>query len=233
MNFATVTYDVCRAYVRDSEQLSDNDKVRILGWIRSRSFAKLASCQELLPTQHTPGRYRALYQGDGADVVSDIAFDQIMKNVLSSPGDHLETTTPPMALIPPNAPFVRLTNRAADRIFDIDVMSMDIFHVRNGEFKSTARAVDIKPFFAPHGNKMIRPALAEQRTNVASDLFIERPELEQYALQVLGLNYLDRQLSTPLIRASINRWMFKLVTGNDIEFPKEVSFVEFLKAITA
>lgn len=62
MNFATVTYDVCRAYVRDSEHLCDNDKERILGWIRSRSFAKLASCQELLPTQHTPGRYRALYQ---------------------------------------------------------------------------------------------------------------------------------------------------------------------------
>jgi hypothetical protein len=170
---------------------------------------------------------------DGQDVIDEIKFDQIMKGVLSAPGERLETTTPPMALVPPNAPLLHFTKTAFERIVDLEEenLKIPVYHTIAGEMASSAKSLDVGAYFRPYGNKLIRPSLSEYRTNTASDLFIERPELEQYALQMLGLSYLDRQLSMPMIRASINRWMFKLATTNDITFPPQISFQRFLRAL--
>lgn len=64
MDFETVTFDVCRCYVRDSRRLLGDDIYhQILGWIRNRDIRSLASCVSRLPLAYaSESLYRCLRQ---------------------------------------------------------------------------------------------------------------------------------------------------------------------------
>lgn len=50
MDLNTITYDVCRCFVRDYEGKIDPDITkRILGWVRSRNLASLSTCSDYWP----------------------------------------------------------------------------------------------------------------------------------------------------------------------------------------
>jgi hypothetical protein len=50
MDFATLTFDMCRCYVNDQRKLvGDTVCDQILGWIRSRDISRLSSCPDHIP----------------------------------------------------------------------------------------------------------------------------------------------------------------------------------------
>jgi hypothetical protein len=170
---------------------------------------------------------------DGPNIVDDIEFDQIMKAVLSPPGETLETTTPPMQLLPPNTSYATYTDRAKDRFIPINDMKLEVFYTRGGEFKTDPKIIDLAPYFAPYGDKMIKPALSEFRTNTIHDLRGERPEIRDIVLQELGLGFTDRRMSIDKIDACINKFFVEKMTGNPIRFPEGIDFVNYLKHLTS
>jgi hypothetical protein len=64
MDFKSLTFDVCRCYIRDTRSLLGEDIYnQVLGWTRSRDISRLASCTSRFPFAYANvNLYRALRQ---------------------------------------------------------------------------------------------------------------------------------------------------------------------------